>query len=62
MDYFTDLWKKAQKLGISRFQVGMAIFGKEKYRQIYKQGKATQREIDMYNLIDKTIKELAKRK
>ena len=62
MNYFEKLWVKAKKKGVSRFRLGVAIFGAEHYRYIYSQGKATQREIDMYNLIDKTIDKLAKEK
>ena len=61
-NYYQDLWNKAEKLGIRRKAIGAALFGVEKYRQIYAQGRITPRMKQRYQEIDRIICELAKRK
>ena len=62
MNYFEDLWKKAAKKRVSKFRLGVAIFGKKYYRYIYAQGRPTKRALEMYKRIDETIDKLAKEK
>lgn len=62
LNYFEDLWKKAEKKGISRYQIGCALFGKKKYHLIYLQGRVSKYMQKRYNEIDDTINKLAKRK
>ena len=59
-NYFDDLWKKAEKKGISRYQIGCALFGKEHYNQIYQQGRVSKYMQNRYQEIDAVIDRLAK--
>ena len=60
-NYFEDLWKKAEKQGISKYQIGCAMFGKDNYRLIYLQGRVSKymqkRHQEINNKIDKLIKQ-----
>lgn len=62
LNYFDDLWKKAKKKGVSRYQIGCALFGTVKYRTIYSQGRVSKYMQTRYKEIDDTINKLAKRK
>lgn len=59
-NYFEDLWKKAEKLGISKRRIGCELFGKDKYRLIYFQGRVSKYMQNRYKKIEKTINELSK--
>ena len=61
-NYFEDLWKKAEKLGISRHRIGCKVFGKDNYRMIYKQGQVSKYMQKRYTEIDNAINELRKEK
>ena len=61
-NYFEDLWKKAEKLGISKFRIGCKVFGKDNYRMIYKQGQISKYMQKRYTEIDNAINELRKGK
>lgn len=61
-NYFADLWEKAEKLGIKRAQIGSELFGKDKYRYIYSQGRVSKYMQKRHDEIDKTIDKIAKRK
>lgn len=61
-NYFEDLWKKAEKLGISRHRIGCKVFGKDNYRMIYKQGQVSKYMQKRYEEIDNAINELRKEK
>lgn len=61
-NYFEDLWKKAEKFGISRHRIGCKIFGKDNYRMIYKQGQVSKYMQKRYTEIDNAINELRKEK
>lgn len=59
-NYFEDLWKKAEKLGITKYQIGCALF--DDYRQIYSQGRVSKRAQKRYAEIDAVIDRLAERR
>ena len=61
-NYFEDLWKKAEKLGVSRHKIGCEVFGKKKYRNIYYQGQISKYAQQRYKEIDNAINKLAKGK
>lgn len=61
-NYFEDLWKKAEKLGISKFRIGCKVFGKDNYRMIYKQGQISKYMQKRYTEIENAINELRKEK
>lgn len=61
-NYFEDLWKKAEKLGISKFRIGCKVFGKDNYRMIYKQGQVSKYMQKRYTEINNAINELRKEK
>lgn len=61
-NYFEDLWEKAEKLGIKKRQIGCKLFGKNKYRLIYFQGKVSKYMQERYNQIDTAIDELKREK
>ena len=61
-NYFEDLWKKAKKLGISKYRIGYKVFGKDNYRMIYKQGQISKYMQKRYTEIDNAINELRKEK
>lgn len=61
-NYFEDLWKKAEKLGISKHQIGCEVFGKSKYRYIYTQGRVSKYAQERYQQIDDAINKIARRK
>lgn len=57
-NHFESLWKKAEKLNISKYKIGVALFGK-KYRRIYTQGVVSEFMKKRYQEIDEVINELA---
>ena len=59
-NYFEDLWKKAEKLGISKHKIGCEVFGKKYYRYIYSQGRVTKFAQERYKKIEDAINKLAK--
>lgn len=61
-NYFEDLWKKAEKLGISKYAIGIELFGEKHYRSIYLQGKVSNYMKNRYKQIDDTINKLAGKK
>lgn len=61
-NYFEDLWKKAEKLGVSKYQIGCELFGKKNYHLIYFQGRVSKYMQKRYKEIDETITTIAKRK
>lgn len=61
-NYFEDLWKKAKKLGISKFRIGCKVFGKDNYRMIYKQGQVSKYMQKRHDEIDSAIDRITKRK
>ena len=61
-NYFEDLWKKAEKHGISKYRIGCELFGKKKYHLIYIQGRVTPYMQKRHAAIEEAINKLAKRK
>ena len=61
-NYFQDLWDKAEKRGITKYQIGCALFGTKYYRCIYSQGRVSKYMQKRYQEIDETINKLTKRK
>ena len=61
LNYFDDLWKKAKKKGVSRYQIGCEVFGEDRYRLIYSQGRISKYMQKRYKEIDDAINKLAKR-
>lgn len=61
-NYFEDLWKKAERLGVSKHQIGCEVFGKKYYRYIYSQGRVTKFQQKRYEQIKNAINKLAGRK
>ena len=59
-NYFEDLWKKAEKLGVSKHQIGCEVFGKDKYRYIYNQGRVSKYMQKRYQEIETAINKIAK--
>ena len=60
-NYFEDLWKKADRLGIKRSSIGRELFGNEHYRYIYTQGNVSKYMQKRYKDIDDTINKLARK-
>lgn len=61
-NYFEDLWKKADRLGIKRSLIGRELFGDDHYRYIYTQGNVSKYMQKRYEEIDATINRLAHRR
>lgn len=61
-NYFEDLWKKAEKLGVSKRKIGCEVFGEKYYRYIYCQGRVSEFTKKRYQEIDTAINKLAGRK
>ena len=60
-NYFEDLWKKAKKKGITRYQIGRELFGQKRYHLIYVQGRVSKYMQKRHAEIEKAINKLAKR-
>lgn len=61
-NYFTDLWEKAEKLGIKKAAIGVEMFGQQKYRYIYIQGRVSPYMIKRHADIDAAIDRIAQRR
>lgn len=61
-NYFEDLWKKAEKLGVKRSAIGRELFGEKHYRYIYIQGNVSKYMQKRHEEIDAAIKRLAQRR
>ena len=61
-NYFEDLWEKAEKLGIKKGTIGVEMFGQEKYRYIYTQGRVSSYMIKRHADIDAAIDRIAQRR
>lgn len=61
-NYFEDLWKRAEKLGISKYQIGCELFGERKYRLVYTQGRVSKYMQNRHAEIERVINKLATRK
>lgn len=60
-NYFDDLWKKAEKLGIKRSVIGRELFGDNHYRYIYSQGRVSSYMQKRHDDIDAVIDRLAQK-
>jgi len=55
---FDEIFSKAAKFGINKNQIGIALYGPEKKRQVYKLGKLTQREQQNLEKLNRVVESL----
>ena len=62
LNYFEDLWEKAKKKGIKKYQIGCELYGRKLYTKIYAQGKVSKYMQKRHEEIDAAIDIITKRK